>query len=204
MKELTDKQQKVLNFLREHIKYRGMPPTVREIGQEMGFNFPAARGHLKALERKGHVKLSAGMHRGIELVDEKPLAETLTLPLAGSIRAGKPITAIEEIESYIAVDRELFRDPDAFVLRVTGESMQEAGIYDGDYVVVSQRSEVPQGGIGVAMVGGPTENEATVKRIYKEGVTVRLVPENSTMEPTEHPADEVSIIGRVTGVIRKL
>jgi SOS-response transcriptional repressor LexA len=71
-------------------------------------------------------------------------------------------------------------------------------------VVVSQRSEVPQGGIGVAMVGGPTENEATVKRIYKEGVTVRLVPENSTMEPTEHPADEVSIIGRVTGVIRKL
>ncbi len=201
MKELTGRQEQVLGFLREFMKERGMPPTVREIGEAMGFNFPAASGHLKALERKGHVKLSPGMHRGIELIEEEPLVETLALPLAGAIRAGEPITARQEIETYIAVDRELFRDPDAFVLRVTGQSMREAGIFEGDYVVVSGRSEVPQGAIGVALVGN---DEATVKRIYKEGPIVRLVPENSTMEPTEHPAQEISIIGRVTGVIRKL
>ena len=201
MKELTEKQQRVLEFLQEFQAGQGMPPTIREIGEAMGFTFPAARGHLKALERKGHVKLSPGMHRGIELIEEEPLVETLALPLAGAIRAGEPITARQEIETYIAVDRELFRDPDAFVLRVTGQSMREAGIFEGDYVVVSGRSEVPQGAIGVALVG---DDEATVKRIYKEGPIVRLVPENSTMEPTEHPAQEISIIGRVTGVIRKL
>ncbi|KKL77894.1 hypothetical protein LCGC14_2030330 [marine sediment metagenome] len=201
MKELTEKQQRVLEFLQEFQAGQGMPPTIREIGAAMGFTFPAARGYLQALERKGHVKLSPGMHRGIELIEEEPLVETLALPLAGAIRAGEPITARQEIETYIAVDRELFRDPDAFVLRVVGDSMIDAGIFEGDYVVVSGRSEVPRGAIGVVLVG---DDEATVKRIYKEGAIVRLVPENPTMEPAEHPAQEISIIGRVTGVIRKL
>ena len=211
MKELTEKQQRVLGFLEEFLAEQGMPPTIREIGDAMGFTFPAARGYLQALEKKGFLKLHAGKSRGIELLvvetpDEPNALDSMpsaahALPLAGAIRAGEPITARQEIETYIAVDRELFRDPDAFVLRVTGQSMREAGIFEGDYVVVSGRSEVPQGAIGVALVG---DEEATVKRIYKEGPIVRLVPENSTMEPTEHPAQEISIIGRVTGVIRKL
>ena len=214
MKELTDRQQRVLEFLREFLSERGMPPTIREIGDAMGFTFPAARGYLQALERKGFLKLHAGKSRGIELLEaaaaagplesDAPHPEhsvALALPLAGVIRAGEPITARQEIETYIAVDRELFRDPDAFVLRVVGDSMVEAGIFEGDYVVVSGRSEVMRGAIGVAMVGG---EDATVKRIYNEGAVVRLVPENPTMQPTEHPAEEVRVLGRVTGVIRKL
>ena len=211
MKGLTERQQRVLGFLQDYLAEQGMPPTIREIGEAMGFTFPAARGYLQALEKKGFLKLRTGKSRGIELlgatgptteVQEAPEFHSAhALPLAGAIRTGEPITALQEIETYIAVDRELFRDPDAFVLRVIGESMREAGIFEGDYVVVSGRSEVPQGAIGVALVG---DDEATVKRIYKEGPIVRLVPENSTMEPTEHPAQEISIIGRVTGVIRKL
>ena len=214
MKELTDRQQRVLEFLSDFLAEQGMPPTIREIGEAMGFTFPAARGYLQALERKGFLKLHAGKSRGMELLagpasneDEpddfhsQPLAETHALPLAGVIRAGEPITARQEIDSYIAVDRELFRDPDAFVLRVVGDSMIEAGIFEDDYVVVSGRSEVPRGAIGVALVG---LEDATVKRIYNEGAVVRLVPENPTMSPTEHPYGEVRILGRVTGVIRKL
>ncbi len=214
MKELTERQCRVLEFLREFLAERGMPPTIREIGEAMGFTFPAARGYLQALERKGFLKLHAGKSRGIELLEAAAAAGPLesdaphlehsaahALPLAGTIRAGEPITARQEIDSYIAVDRELFRDPDAFVLRVVGDSMVEAGIFEGDYVVVSGRSEVPQGAIGVAMVGG---DEATVKRIYNEGAVVRLVPENPTMSPTEHHYGDVRVLGRVTGVIRKL
>lgn len=203
MRGLTERQESVLGFLRDFARERGMPPTVREIGEAMGFNFPAARMHLKALEKKGFLRLSPGVHRGIELLgdDPGPSAPMAALPLVGTIRAGRPITAREEIESYIAVDRELFRDQEAFVLRVTGESMVGAGIFDGDYVVVSPRSEVPRGGIGVVLVD---EGEATVKRIYTEGPVVRLVPENPSMEPTEHPAVDVRVLGRVSGVIRKL
>ncbi len=211
MKELTDRQRRVLEFLSEFLAERGMPPTIREIGEAMGFTFPAARGYLQALERKGFLRLHAGKSRGMELLgDTGPATETpdafqhpdtLALPLAGAIRAGEPITARQEIETYIAVDRELFRDPDAFVLRVVGDSMVEAGIFEGDYVVVSGRSEVPRGAIGVVLVG---EEDATVKRIYNEGAVVRLVPENPTMSPTEHHYGEVRILGRVTGVIRKL
>jgi repressor LexA len=206
MKGLTERQERVLGFLRDFLRERGMPPTVREIGAGMGFNFPAARGHLKALEKKGCLKLRPGVHRGIELLDDNA-GPALSAPpmgalaLVGTIRAGRPITAREEIETYIAVDRELFRDQEAFVLRVTGESMVGAGIFDGDYVVVSPRSEVPRGGIGVALVD---EEEATVKRIYSEGAVVRLVPENPTMQPTEHQAGDVRVLGRVSGVIRKL
>ena len=217
MKELTDRQRRVLEFLQESLANQGMPPTIREIGEAMGFTFPAARGHLQALEKKGFLKLHAGKSRGIELLGAMSSAEatrgsfehppTHALPLAGTIRAGEPITARQEIDSYIAVDRELFRDPDAFVLRVVGESMVEAGIFEGDYVVVSGRSEVPRGAIGVALIEGASgsgEGEATVKRIYKEGAYVRLVPENPTMSPTEHPSYDVRVLGRVTGVIRKL
>lgn len=212
MEALTEKQERVFEFLRKFMSEQGMPPTIREIGQAMGFTFPAARGYLQALERKGYLKLHAGKSRGMELLSGEAVpvepdfpgpepSQAHSLPLAGAIRAGEPVTALQEIESYIAVDRELFRDPDSFVLRVIGESMREAGIFDGDYVVVSARSELPRGAIGVALVGG---EDATVKRIYKEGALVRLVPENSEMEPVEHPAQDVQVLGRVTGVIRKL
>ena len=207
MKGLTDRQAEVLDFLKAFFREQGMPPTVREIGDAMGFNFPAARGHLRALHKKGFVKLTPGRARGIEILGQDmtslpvpPVPEN-AFPLVGTIRAGQPITAREEIESYIAVDRDLFRDPESFVLRVVGQSMRDAGIFEGDYVVVSPRSEVQRGGIGVVLVG---EEEATVKRVYQDGATVRLVPENDEFSPTEHPASEVRLLGRVSGVIRKL
>jgi repressor LexA len=199
MKGLTDKQQRVLDFLRDCLHSNGIPPTMREIGAHFGFNFPAARGHLKALENKGFIKLKAGVSRGIELLDRQG-PEALALPVAGEIRAGRPLLARQEIESRIYVDRNLFRDENSFALTVIGDSMVEAGILDGDYVVVRPGAEVRHGQIGVALIG----DEATVKRIEWADGMIRLVPENHTMEPVEFPESEVRILGRVTGVVRKL
>jgi repressor LexA len=199
MRELTGQQEKVMDFLRAYARKQGFPPTMREIGEELGFSWPAARGHLKALERKGYIRIMAQKSRGIEILDQGR-EETLPLPLVGDIRAGSLTLAVEEYETRIAVDKNLFNDEEAFVLRVTGESMTEAGIFDGDFVVVSPSREVARGETGVALVG----DEATLKRIYREGETVTLVPANSTMSPVSHPAVEVRILGRVTGVIRKL
>jgi repressor LexA len=164
-----------------------------------GFSWPAARGHLKALERKGYIRIMPQKSRGIEILDQGR-EETLPLPLVGEIRAGSLTLAVEEIETRIAVDRNLFSDEEAFVLRIKGESMTEAGILDGDFVVVSPAREVARGEAGVALVG----DEATVKRIYAEGEKITLVPANSAMSAVSYPAGEVRILGRVTGVIRKL
>ena len=199
MKGLTNRQQRILDYLRDCLHTNGIPPTMREIGAHFGFNFPAARGHLKALETKGFIRLKAGVSRGIELIDRHE-PEALALPIAGDIRAGRPLLARQDIESRIYVDRDLFRDENSFALRVIGESMIEAGILDGDYVVVRPGAEVRHGQIGVALVG----EEATVKRIEWAAGMVRLVPQNPTMEPVEYREQEVRILGRVTGVVRKL
>jgi repressor LexA len=199
MQDLTGQQKKVMDFLRAHAQNHGFPPTMREIGEELGFSWPAARGHLKALERKGYIRIMPQKSRGIEILDQGR-EETLPLPLVGEIRAGSLTLAVEEIETRIAVDRNLFSDEEAFVLRIKGESMTEAGILDGDFVVVSPAREVARGEAGVALVG----DEATVKRIYAEGEKITLVPANSAMSAVSYPAGEVRILGRVTGVIRKL
>lgn len=189
-----------MEFIRSHVRDRGYPPTVREIGSEFGFSAPGAKNHLKALARKGYIKVAPGMSRGIEVLDMH-FPEALSLPLVGDIRAGRPILAVEEISERISVDRDLFSDEGAFVLRVKGDSMMDAGIFHSDFIIVSPRSQVERGEIGVALIGG---DEATVKRIYHDGPTVRLVPENSAMSPTEYPASDVSVLGRVVGVMRKI
>jgi repressor LexA len=196
---LTEKQRSVMEFIESHISARGYPPTVREIGERFGFTWPAARGHLIALRKKGAIRTVPFKSRGIEVMG-RPRTNAAHLPLVGTIRAGRPIPALEDIQEHISVDRNLFRDRDAFVLRVTGDSMKEAGIFDGDYVIVSPGKEVPNGGIGVALIG----DEATVKKIYVEKGSVTLAPSNSAMSPATYMPDEVSLLGRVTGVIRKL
>jgi repressor LexA len=199
MKELTDKQRRILTFLMEFTKLHGYPPTVREIGEHFRFLWAAARAHLKAIERKGFIKLNPSTSRGIEIPGLNPV-NSFSLPVAGRIRAGKPILATEDIDAHILVDTSLFPHADSFSLRITGDSMREAGIMDGDYVVVKPQKTIEEGEIGVVLI----EDEATVKRVYREKKKIVLKPENREMKPTVHNPDEVTIIGKVVGVIRKL
>lgn len=199
MKELTDKQRRILEFLTEYTKNHGYPPTVREIGDHFKFLWAAARGHLQALQRKGFIKLSPSKSRGIEIPGLMP-SNGYMVPVAGKIRAGKPILAREDIESHIVVDKDLFKDNNAFALRITGDSMVEAGIFDNDYVIVKPQKTIENGEIGVALLG----DEATVKRVFKENEKVILKPENRYMKAEPYNHDEVTIIGKVIGVIRKI
>jgi len=199
MKELTKRQRKVLEFLTSYTKKYGYPPTIREIGEHFGFLWTAARGHLQALERKGFLKINPSKSRGIDIIGLKP-TEGLMVPVAGKIRAGRPILAIEDIDAHILIDKSLFPVKEAFSLKVTGDSMIEAGILDGDYVVVKPQKVIENGEIGVFLIG----DEATVKRIFKDEKKIILKPENRDMKPESYNPDEVTIIGKVIGVIRKI
>ena len=199
MQELTDKQKRIVEFLKFYLEEHGYPPTMREIGEHFGFTWPAARGHLAAIEKKGAIRMNPMKSRGIEIIGLRP-KDALALPVAGRIRAGKPLLALEEIESHIVVDRNLFKEGDSFVLRVTGDSMVDSGIFHGDYVVVKPQKEIRGGDIGVVLIG----EEATVKKVYLKRGSITLVPANRMMEPVTYRHDEVSIIGKVIGVVRKL
>ena len=199
MKDLTDKQKRILEFLREYTGAHGYPPTVREIGEHFRFLWAAARRHLQALEKKGFIKLKPSTSRGIEIPGLMPSGGFM-LPVAGKIRAGRPILAREDIDTHIMIDKSLFPHSDSFSLRVTGDSMIETGILDGDYLVVKPQKTIENGEIGVVLI----EDEATVKRVYKEKKKIVLKPENRNMQPTTHNPEEVTIIGKVVGVIRKI
>ncbi len=196
---LTERQGDILRFISAFAREHGYPPTVREIGEHFGFLWPAARGHLKALERKGAIKINPSKSRGIEITGLN-LSAGVTIPVAGRIRAGRPVLAVEDIDAHILVDKNLFKSDDLFSLRVTGESMIDAGILDGDYVIVNPQITIKSGEIGVALIG----DEATVKRVFLSKGKIRLKPENKDMEPVIHTASEVTILGKVVGVIRKL
>jgi repressor LexA len=199
MKAITDKQKRILDFLREYTKSNGYPPTVREIGGHFQFLWAAARVHLKALEKKGFIKVNPSKSRGIEIPGLMP-SDGVMLPVAGRIRAGKPILAREDIDAHILIDRSLFPYDDSFSLTVTGDSMIEAGILEGDYVIVRPQRTLENGEIGVVLL----EDEATVKRVYRDKNKIVLKPENRAMQPTEHNPHEVTVIGKVVGVIRKM
>jgi len=199
MKDLTKKQGKVLEFLTSYAKRSGYPPTVREIGEHFGFLWTAARGHLQALEKKGFVRINPFRSRGIEIIGLKRI-EGIKVPVAGKIRAGRPILATEDIDAHILIDKSLFPAENAFSLKVTGDSMIDAGILDGDYVIVKPQKVIEHGEIGVALI----EEEATVKRIFKEKKKIILRPENKDMKPESYDSAEVTIIGKVIGVIRRV
>lgn len=197
LKELTPRQREILEFIRACIRERGYGPTVREICTAFQFRSPnGAYCHLRALERKGLIKREPRASRSIQIPDahEPPPV----LPLAGVIAAGQPVEANETCET---IDfRDLFDQPDLFVLRVRGDSMIEDQIADGDYVIVRKQSLARDGQIVVALVEG---QDATLKRFYREGRMIRLEPANSAMEPIVVPAQEVQILGVVVGVIRR-
>jgi len=208
---LTSRQQEIWQFLAEYVDAHGYPPTVREIGDAVGLASPSTvHAHLANLERAGLLRRDPTKPRAIELVGrrrEEPAvarsASVPTLPLLGQIAAGSPLLAEEAVEEEIAVPEPLGRDAD-FLLRVKGDSMNEAGILDGDIVVVRKQTDARPGEIVVALVGDDeSADEATVKTFHRErDGRIRLQPENSTLEPLfpEH----VEILGKVTGVFRSL
>jgi repressor LexA len=206
---LTGRQQEIWEFLVEYVGRHGYPPTVREIGESVGLASPSTvHAHLANLERAGYLKRDPTKPRALELLRNRPaeaaaeVGEIQRLPLVGSIAAGGPILAEENIEDELGVPEPLGRNAD-FLLRVRGDSMINAGILDGDIVVVRRQEDARNGDIVAALVGDDeSANEATVKRFYRDGTRVRLQPENDALEPMF--PDYVQILGKVVGVFRSL
>ncbi|MGG2140604.1 transcriptional repressor LexA [Symbiopectobacterium sp. RP] len=198
MKALTTRQQQVYDLIRDHIAQSGMPPTRAEIAQQLGFRSPnAAEEHLKALARKGIIEIVSGASRGIRLLMED---ENVGLPLIGRVAAGEPLLAQEHIECHYQVDPSMFKPHADFLLRVSGMSMKDIGILDGDLLAVHKTQEVSNGLVVVARI----EDEVTVKRLKRQGNTVQLLAENEAFSPIVVDLREQSftIEGLAVGVIR--
>ena len=206
---LTDRQQQIWNYLVEYVDRHGYPPTVREIGEQVGLASPSTvHAHLANLERAGLLKRDPTKPRALELIGRErreaevsaPIGDAVRLPLVGEIAAGGPLLAAENIEEYLSLPKSTKGD---FLLRVKGDSMIGAGILDGDLVIVQRAQDARNGEIVVALAGDDeSADEATVKTFYKEKGRVRLQPENASMEPIY--AAHVQVIGRVVGVFREL
>ena len=205
MDNLTKRQDEILTYVKEYIVSHGYPPTVREIGKDLGVSSPATiHTHLNKLVEKGFIKKDGAKNRAIELLVEnefnKKDDDVIEVPLLGKITAGSPIEAIEMPDEYFSLPAYLVpNNKDVFTLRVSGTSMINAGILDDDIVIVQRQSVARNGEIIVAMTD---ENEVTLKTFYKEKDHIRLQPENSTMDPIIVPNCE--ILGKVAGVFRKL
>lgn len=204
MAKLSSRQQAILDFIRKEVRDKGYPPSVREIGEAVGLaSSSTVHGHLARLEKKGLIRRDPTKPRAIELlVDDnryQPDFETavVRIPVVGKVTAGQPITAVEHVEEYFPLPEHLVSNDQVFMLRVSGDSMIEAGILDGDYVIVRQQNVANNGDIVVAMTD---EDEATVKRFFKEKTHFRLQPENAAMEPII--LQSVTILGKVIGVYR--
>ena len=192
---LNDKEKKVLEYIKKQIKDTGYPPSVREICAALGFkSTSSAHQYIWRLAEKGYLKT-----RAIRVVGTE---STISVPIVGKVAAGEPILATENIEDYMSIGESFFTKDalqnDNFILKVQGESMIEAGINDGDYIIVTKQSTARNGQIVVAMI----EGEATVKTFYKEDGYIRLQPENSTMDPII--VKDCQILGKVIGLFRKI
>jgi repressor LexA len=206
MTKLSKRQQDILDFIKSEVRQKGYPPSVREIGQAVGLaSSSTVHGHLARLESKGLIRRDPTKPRAIEILDidensHIPKNKVINVPIVGKVTAGLPITAIENVEEFFPLPERLApANEQLFMLEIMGESMIEAGILDGDYVIVRQQNTANNGDIVVAMT---EENEATVKRFFKEADFFRLQPENSTLEPII--LKNVTILGKVIGVYRHI
>jgi repressor LexA len=203
--DLTPTQEKILNFITETIRDHDRSPTIREIGEEAGISSTnGVRYHLTILEKLGYIKRSKGISRGIEWLEHhikaEPPSGTLAIPLVGRVAAGTPILAVENIEGMLAVDEMLAKDEDCFALRVNGDSMRDAGIIDGDIVIVQPQPDARNGDIVVALL----DDEATVKTYAASKGRVMLKPENPDYEAIVlSRKDDVRILGKVVGLLRR-
>ncbi|MGC7873111.1 transcriptional repressor LexA [Desulfosporosinus sp. SYSU MS00001] len=201
--DLSERQTRILDFIKQEIHKKGYPPSVREIGEAVGLlSSSTVHGHLQTLEDKGYIRRDPTKPRAIEILDGTSDAldsrKVVHIPIIGRVTAGQPILAVENMEGTFPLPADLVHQENVFMLRVQGESMIEAGILDGDLIIVHQQNEARNGEIVVALIG----DEATVKRFFKERTLIRLQPENSAMEPIY--SQDVSILGKVIGVFRTL
>ena len=210
--ELNKREKTILKFIEKQIMTDGYPPSVREIGQAVGLSSTATvHGYLERLEKKGYIKKKDKKGRTLRLLkgstgetkktsskDFYTQKELVEVPVVGKITAGMPILAVENVTDTFPIPIDFVGNSDCFMLTVRGESMIEAGILDGDYILVKKQNNANNGEIVVALI----EDEATVKTFYKEKVHIRLQPENSTMDPIIVPTCE--ILGKVAGVFRKM
>jgi repressor LexA len=201
--KLTQRQRQIMEYIVQHLDMHGYPPTVREIGEAVNLSSSSTvHAHLKNLEDKGLIRRDAILTRAIQIVTGssetvKP-KKVMNLPILGRVAAGKPTLAVEDIEDVFPVPQDFLNGEEGFMLQVKGDSMIEDGIHDGDLVIVRRQPAADNGDTVVAQV----DNEATVKRFYKENGRIRLQPANSQMQPMYY--DDVSIVGKVVGLMRKM
>jgi repressor LexA len=206
--DLTKRQQEIFDFIRKYSAKYGYPPTVRDIGKAVGLaSSSTVHAHLANLEKIGLLRRDPSKPRAIELLDRavgnavdsmRSIVRAEGLPLLGSVAAGQPVLAEENIEDYISVPEVAGGADGQYLLRIRGDSMKNAGIIEGDFVVVRPQDTAQEGDIVVALLG----EEATVKRFYREADHIRLQPENETMEPIR--SKEVKVLGRVVGLLRSV
>jgi repressor LexA len=204
MDDLSARQRRILEFIRATVRDRGYPPTVREIGEAVGLTSSSSvHSQLANLERRGLLRKDPTKPRAIGLQGPGPEPDRgVQVPLVGRIAAGTPIMAEENIEEYLSVPSGFASDDEHFALRVAGESMVDAGILDGDVVVIHRQDQARDGEIVAAVVPGPAEDEATVKRLRRRDGKVMLEPANPAMEP--FPLEDGRIAGKVVSVLRRL
>ena len=197
---ITKKQTEILEYIKSQILNKGYPPSVRDICTAVNLKSTSSvHAHLETLEKNGYIRRDPTKPRAIEIIDDNfnlTRREVVNVPLIGQVAAGQPLLAVENITSYFPIPAEFIPKEEVFMLNVKGESMVNAGIYDGDQIIVKQQSTASNGEIVVALV----DDSATVKRFYKENGHIRLQPENNFMEPII--VDSCEIIGKVIGLIR--
>ena len=202
-KEITSRQRQILHFILQHIEARGYPPTVREIGVAVNLSSSSTvHAHLRALEATGLIKRDAVLTRAIKLlpgmISRAKTPRIVSVPIMGRVAAGKPTLATEDFEEMFPLPHDFLGGTDGFMLEVHGESMIEDGIHDSDLVIVRRQPTAENGDVIVAL----TENEATIKRFYRENGRIRLQPANSEMSPIF--VDDVKILGKVVGLVRRM
>ena len=197
---ITQKQSEILEYIKSQILNKGYPPSVRDICAAVNLKSTSSvHAHLESLEKNGYIRRDPTKSRTIEIIDDNfnlTRREVVNVPLIGQVAAGQPLLAVENITGYFPIPAEFIPKEEVFMLNVKGESMVNAGIYDGDQIIVKQQSTASNGEIVVALV----DDSATVKRFYKENGHIRLQPENDFMEPII--VDSCEIIGKVIGLIR--
>jgi repressor LexA len=198
--KITDKQREILEYIKKEILNKGYPPTVRDICEAVHLKSTSSvHSHLETLEKNGYIRRDPTKPRAIEIVDDNfnlTRREVVNVPIVGQVAAGQPILAVENIESYFPIPAEFMPNAESFMLKVKGESMINAGIFDGDNIIVEQCEDARNGDMVVALV----DDSATVKTFYKEEGHIRLQPENDNMEPIIVP--DCQILGKVFGVFR--
>lgn len=198
--KITEKQQKILDYIKEEILEKGYPPTVREICDRVGLSSPSSvHSHLSSLEANGYIKRDPSKPRAIEIVDDEfalTRRDISNIPIVGRVAAGEPLLAVENIEDYFAVPAEFLPHAETFILKVKGDSMINVGFFEGDYLIVEKTNTAKNGDIVVALV----EDSVTVKRFYKETDYIRLQPENDDMDPIM--VHDCTIVGKVHSLYR--